>query len=63
MFGSILHSWKQLSDTLGRTVEIATEQEVITVQAIDLGANGELIVGLENGQKKQVIAGDCIYLR
>jgi BirA family biotin operon repressor/biotin-[acetyl-CoA-carboxylase] ligase len=63
MFGSILHTWKQFSDTLGRTIEIATEQEVITGQAIDLGTNGELIIELENGDKKQVIAGDCIYLR
>jgi BirA family biotin operon repressor/biotin-[acetyl-CoA-carboxylase] ligase len=63
MFGSTMQSWKQYSDTLGRSVEIATETDIIYGQALDLGSNGELIVMRENGKKEHVIAGDCIYLR
>jgi BirA family biotin operon repressor/biotin-[acetyl-CoA-carboxylase] ligase len=63
MFGSTIHAWKKLSDTLGRTVEVATETDIIIGQAVNLGSNGELVIERENGEKEQVIAGDCIYLR
>jgi BirA family biotin operon repressor/biotin-[acetyl-CoA-carboxylase] ligase len=63
MFGSTMQSWKQYSDTLGRSVEIATETDIIHGQALDLGSNGELIIMRENGKKEHIIAGDCIYLR
>ena len=62
-FSTILQTWGELSDTIHRYVKVVTDTEVIEGKAVELGANGELIIETETGAKKSVIAGDCIYLR
>jgi biotin-(acetyl-CoA carboxylase) ligase len=52
-----------LSNILGEKVQIKTQTENFTGIARDIAQNGSLLVELENGSIKQVIAGDCINLR
>jgi BirA family biotin operon repressor/biotin-[acetyl-CoA-carboxylase] ligase len=59
----ILNRWRVLSNILGEKVQIKTQTENFTGIARDIAQNGSLLVELENGSIKQVIAGDCINLR
>ena len=59
----LLEEWKSLSATLNKEVRIVSLGEEIVGQAIDIDANGALIVKGEDGSLRTVIAGDCIHLR
>ncbi len=59
----ILNRWRALSNILGGKVQIKTQTESFTGIARDIAPNGSLLVELEDGFIKQVIAGDCINLR
>jgi len=55
----ILKEWKKLSCTIKRKVEIKGATETIQGKALDIDENGALIVKLENGIIRKVIAGEC----
>ncbi|MEM2933968.1 MAG: biotin--[acetyl-CoA-carboxylase] ligase [Halobacteria archaeon] len=59
----ILNRWRALSSILGEKVQIKTQNENFTGIARDIASNGSLLVELEDGSIKQVIAGDCLNLR
>ena len=59
----LLKEWKSLSATLNKNVRVMAPGEEIVGQAIDIDANGALIVKGEDGSLRTAIAGDCIHLR
>jgi BirA family biotin operon repressor/biotin-[acetyl-CoA-carboxylase] ligase len=59
---SILPAWRERTSTLGRTVRIETESEVIEGTATDVTDVGALVVETETG-RQTVHTGDCEHLR
>lgn len=59
----LLEEWKNLSDTLNRRVRVISLGETIEGKAIDIDANGALLIKDKDGLVRTVIAGDCIHLR
>ncbi|MGB3945102.1 MAG: biotin--[acetyl-CoA-carboxylase] ligase, partial [Methanothrix sp.] len=55
--------WSQRSATLGRRVRIATRSGEFEGMAVDLDADGALLVERDGGQIERVVAGDCVHLR
>jgi len=55
---AIVQRWRELSDTIGRTVRVELAGRVIEGMAEDIAADGSLIVDGEH-----VSAGDVIHLR
>lgn len=59
----LLEQWKALSATLNKDVRIIAPGEEIIGRAIDIEADGALIVKDKDGSLRRAIAGDCIHLR
>lgn len=62
-FTYLLNEWKRLSDTIGKKVKINMRTEVIEGEAVAVNSDGALILKLEDGSLKNIIAGECIHLR
>jgi len=62
-FTPILWSWRRYSDTLGRMVEVTSQDEVITGLAQDVGEDGSLLVKIKDGSVRTIVSGDCQHLR
>ena len=60
---SLLQEWKELSSIIGKTVEVHTETETIKGDAIDIDKSGALIIKLEDGSHKKIIAGEVNGVR
>ncbi len=58
---SVVADWKEQTVTLGRAVTIVTPKESISGTAVDVDANGGLLVRLENGELQTVVYGDCFH--
>ena len=59
----LLSEWKKLSDTIGKKVRIKMRTEVIEGEAVGVNRDGALILKLEDGSVREIIAGECIHLR
>jgi BirA family biotin operon repressor/biotin-[acetyl-CoA-carboxylase] ligase len=59
----LLREWKELSATLNREVRVASLDEEVTGQAVDIDAAGALILKTKDGYLRTILAGDCIHLR
>ncbi|MEM2925458.1 MAG: biotin--[acetyl-CoA-carboxylase] ligase [Methanocellales archaeon] len=59
----ILNRWRALSNILGEKVQVKTLNENFIGIARDISSDGSLIIEIEDGSIKQVMAGDCINLR
>lgn len=57
----IISEWKKYTITLNRQVKIVTTREVIQGKAIDVDADGSLILELEDKSIKKIIYGDCFH--
>ncbi len=62
-FSSIMDEWRNICDTLGVRVKVNIHGEVIEGQALDIDENGGLIVRLDNGFNKHILAGDVELVR
>jgi BirA family biotin operon repressor/biotin-[acetyl-CoA-carboxylase] ligase len=60
MWSLLLQEWKSLAAFLGKQVEVTSFDEVIVGEAWDVNDDGALIIRLENGVLKRVVAGDVI---
>lgn len=60
---SLLQECKELSSIIGKSVKVHTETEIIKGDAIDIDKNGALIIKLEDGSCKKVIAGEVYGIR
>ncbi|MBN1399817.1 MAG: biotin--[acetyl-CoA-carboxylase] ligase [Anaerolineae bacterium] len=50
--------WRQHLATLGQSVQIGTPEEIITGQAVDVDADGALLVLTPEGARRRVLVGD-----
>lgn len=57
----VISEWKACTVTLNRRVRIVTTHDVAEGLAIDVDANGALILALDDGTVKQVMYGDCFH--
>ena len=62
-FTYLLNEWKRLSNTIGKRVKIKMRTEVIEGEAVGVNRDGALILKLEDGSLKNIIAGECLHLR
>ncbi len=60
--GSVIGAWKTLSITLGRQVKIVTLQGETEGRAVDVDANGSLILQVADGSLKTILYGDCFHM-
>lgn len=61
--GSILEAWKRYSLTLGRRVKIDSQKGRLEGVAVDIDADGGLILRLDSGFIEKITAGDVIHCR
>ena len=59
---TVISEWKALSITLGRQVKIVTLQGETSGQAVDVEANGSLILELDDGTLQTILYGDCFHM-
>ncbi|MDD4940545.1 MAG: biotin--[acetyl-CoA-carboxylase] ligase [Candidatus Omnitrophica bacterium] len=60
---SILEAWRQCSATLGRRVRIDMRSSRIDGTAVDIDADGGLLVRRDSGIIEKVLAGDVVHCR
>ena len=58
----IVDQWKPFSVTLNRAVRIVTGRETTEGLALDVDANGALLVETADGSVETVIYGDCFHV-
>ena len=58
----VIGEWKRQTITIGRKVRIQTQRETAEGTAVDVDANGSLILKLRDGSMKTIIYGDCFHL-
>ncbi|AEA47718.1 biotin--[acetyl-CoA-carboxylase] ligase [Archaeoglobus veneficus] len=58
----IRQRWKELSDTLGRIVEIRVAERLYRGIAVDIDESGALILD-SNGKVERIFSGECFYLQ
>lgn len=59
----ILQRWRLMSFTLGRRVSVASRGEVIEGEAVDIDADGGLLIRQDSGVVRKVMAGDVTVQR
>ena len=57
-WNSLLKEWKDLASFLGKRIVITSFDEAFTGEALDVDQDGALLVKLEGGDIKRVLAGD-----
>jgi BirA family transcriptional regulator, biotin operon repressor / biotin---[acetyl-CoA-carboxylase] ligase len=60
--GSVIEAWRTHTLTLGRRVRVETARESVVGRAIDITAEGALVIETPDGSRT-VRAGDCEHLR
>ena len=59
---TIIQEWKQQTATIGREVSIESTRGTTRGKAVDVDANGALILEMKNGERRAVIYGDCFHV-
>jgi BirA family biotin operon repressor/biotin-[acetyl-CoA-carboxylase] ligase len=54
----VLRRWRDMSETLGQAVQVETPDAVISGTAYDIDEAGALLVRLQDGTVRRVVAGD-----
>lgn len=62
LWKALLQKWKSQAPFLGRQVQVKIFNEIFSGVAHDIGEDGALIVKLESGKLKRVVAGDMTLL-
>jgi BirA family biotin operon repressor/biotin-[acetyl-CoA-carboxylase] ligase len=58
-WNAVIPSWKRYSVTLGRPVRIVTGREELRGLALDVDADGALLLQVAEGSIRRIIYGDC----
>ena len=61
-FEDLLLQWRSMASFLGKKVEIVSLKERLCGVAVDVDRNGELIIGLEDGNNRNIVSGDVIVI-
>ena len=59
----IVDAWRRYATTLGRRVKIACQNRQLEGQAIDIDANGGLLVRKDSGLIEKIMSGDVMHCR
>ncbi|MDD5561554.1 MAG: biotin--[acetyl-CoA-carboxylase] ligase [Candidatus Omnitrophica bacterium] len=59
----IIDKWRNLSLTLGRRVKVYCQHKYIEGQAVDIDADGSLLIRKDSGLMHKVFSGDILHLR
>ncbi|MBM4278586.1 MAG: biotin--[acetyl-CoA-carboxylase] ligase [Deltaproteobacteria bacterium] len=59
----ILNAWREQARIKGKPVKVTSFGETISGIAVDIDSDGALILRMENGKRKRVVAGDVEYSR
>jgi BirA family transcriptional regulator, biotin operon repressor / biotin---[acetyl-CoA-carboxylase] ligase len=62
-FSPIIEKWKHLSATLGKRVKVTSSKGEVEGQAMELDADGALLVRQDSGFMERVVSGDVMRLR
>jgi BirA family biotin operon repressor/biotin-[acetyl-CoA-carboxylase] ligase len=57
----VIEEWKTYTVTLNREVRVVTTREVFSGRAIDVDANGALVLKCADGSIQKVLYGDCFH--
>lgn len=57
----LLAIWRSLSGTLGRQVQIASRDGVVSGRAVDIDESGALLVETNGGGRVRMVHGDCLH--
>ncbi len=60
---AIIHKWRQWNISLGRRVRVAFQKQHVEGQAINIDADGGLLVRTDHGLILKVMAGDVVHCR
>ncbi|UCF93913.1 MAG: biotin--[acetyl-CoA-carboxylase] ligase [Desulfobacterales bacterium] len=58
----VIDEWKRYTVTLKRHVRIVTHRAESEGLAVDIDANGALVLQLADGSRKKIIYGDCFHM-
>jgi len=59
-FAPFQQPWKEMSATLGRTVEVALPGKMLRGKAVDIGSTGALLIEDEKGKRHHIRCGEII---
>jgi len=59
-FKVIRDEWRDLSETIGRHVKVQCHEGKIEGQALDVDADGALVIRLDSGFHKRILSGDVL---
>ena len=62
-FESILESWRRFAGFLGKRIRVVIEGRSVDGQAIDVDANGALLVRTDEGFTEALPAGEVLVVR
>ncbi len=60
---AILDKWKKLNVTLGKRVKISSARDQLEGEALDIDADGGLLVRSDSGKIRKFMSGDVVHLR
>ena len=60
---TVVHRYRDELGTLGRHVRVELADEVLVGRAVDVRADGALVVALDDGSRRTVTAGDVVHVR
>jgi BirA family biotin operon repressor/biotin-[acetyl-CoA-carboxylase] ligase len=60
---AILKAWRERAQIKGRRVKVNSFGETLVGVAVDVDSDGTLIVKMEDGKEKRVVAGDVEYTK
>jgi BirA family biotin operon repressor/biotin-[acetyl-CoA-carboxylase] ligase len=61
-FPEILSEWRKMSKTIGKNVEVRKTGRIVRGEAVGINKDGKLILELEDGTLRKIMAGECIHL-
>jgi BirA family biotin operon repressor/biotin-[acetyl-CoA-carboxylase] ligase len=57
----VVDQWRADNVTLGKSVRVSTVKETVDGTAVDVDANGGLVIALSDGSHRTVVHGDCFH--
>lgn len=60
-FASVLERWKAYAQFLGKRVSVNDQGETLSGMASDVDVDGALIVTLDDGKARRIVAGDIVF--
>lgn len=59
----VLKAWKERAQLEGKTVKVTSFGETLSGTAVDIDSDGALLLKMEDGHQKRIVAGDIEYIK